>query len=157
MQPTPEQMSDAANTVLFMVGAIVLTVAIVGGWALSKWEQYAAYVEQTQPVRGATQKPRVPDTYQVEPRSEPLRTSGTEPVPNRENDIIYLAQRRADDGSYLYSANKIAEFVGGSRGVTLEAIRVARGQPEPVAADNMQLVKAGPRENYIRTGVKPLR
>lgn len=103
------------------------------------------------------QKRGLPDTYQLEPPSEPPRTSGSVPVPNRENLIRIAALVVSEDGSYTYSANKIAEFVGGTRTETLAAIRAVRGQPEPVAVDDMQLVKTGPRENYVRTGVKPLR
>ena len=157
MQPTPAQMNDAANTVLFMVGAIVLLVAVVGGWALAQWEKRAAYVEQMQVVRNVGQNERVPDTDAPEPPAEPPRTSGSELVPNRETLINIAALVINEDGSYTYSANKIAEFVGGTRTETLAAIRAARGLAEPAPADTMQLVKNGPRENYIRTGVKPLR
>jgi len=115
------------------------------------------YVQQSRVVRDTHQKARVPDTAAIVPLSEPLRTSGTEPVPNRETLIRIAALTVNEDGDYTYSANKIAEFIGGARGATLEAIRAARGTPEPTTNDPYQFEKTGPRETYQRTGVKPLR
>lgn len=78
-------------------------------------------------------KRRIPDTYQVEPPANQVVLSGSELVPNRDADILYLAQRREPDGAYTYSANKIAEFAGGTRTETLAKIRAARGEPDPAA------------------------
>jgi hypothetical protein len=115
------------------------------------------YVQRSQAVREVNQNARVPDTDAIVPVSVPPRTSSTEPVPNRETLIRIAALTVNEDGSYTYSANKIAEFIGGARGATLEAIRAARGTPEPTANDPYQFEKTGPRETYQRTGVKPLR
>jgi hypothetical protein len=115
------------------------------------------YVQQSRVVRDDRQNARVPDTDAIVPVSVPPRTSSTEPVPNRETLIRIAALTVNEDGSYTYSANKIAEFIGGARGATLEAIRAARGTPEPTANDPYQFEKTGPRETYQRTGVKPLR
>jgi hypothetical protein len=115
------------------------------------------YVQRSQAVREVNQNARVPDTDAIVPLSVPPRTTGTEPVPNRETLIRIAALTVNEDGNYTYSANKIAEFIGGARGATLEAIRAARGTPEPTTNDPYQFKKTGPRETYQRTGVKPLR
>lgn len=77
---------------------------------------------------GGTQNASFAGTYQPEPPSEPLTNStGT----RADLAIKVLAGLVEDDGSYTYSANKIAEFVGGTRTETLAKIRAARGLPDP--------------------------
>jgi hypothetical protein len=115
------------------------------------------YVQQSQAVREVNQNARVPDTDAIVPVSVPPRTTGSEPVPNRETLIRLAALTVNEDGSYTYSANKIAEFIGGARGATLEAIRAARGQEEPQPIETHIFERTGPRQTFKRTGVKPLR
>jgi hypothetical protein len=83
------------------------------------------------PVPAPARNAVFPDTYQAEPPANHPVLSSSEPVPNRDADIIYLARRVDESGAYVYSANKVAEFVGGQRSETLAKIRAARGEPEP--------------------------
>lgn len=52
--------------------------------------------------------------------------------------LTLLAVQKDDDGEYLYSANKIADLVGGARQKTLDQINEARGlkKDEPPRANN---------------------
>lgn len=52
--------------------------------------------------------------------------------------LTLLAIQKAPDGEYVYSANKIADLVGGARQKTLEQINVARGMrpEEPQRSSN---------------------
>lgn len=86
--------------------------------------------------------PHAPDTYQVEP-PEPVSCEPVREPPaishkmSRKELTVVLAVQKDSDGSYRFSANKIAEFVGGTRQETLDLIAEARGtkapEPTPVA------------------------
>jgi len=141
MQPTPEQMSDAANTVLFMVGAIVLVVAIGGGWLLAQWEKHAAYVERTRTVPApkpiainrqsdAVNRPQTDPVQAIKPRFEPTRFTKSELV-----RFLALAVIEEDDGStHPLSQDAISRAAGISK-VTAAAIMAEARGGEPETAE----------------------
>lgn len=104
-----------------------------GAYALLRmaWTRWGALVlhilSSYRPAASGSQNAVLADTYQVEPAPEP--PSGTA----RDRAIVFLANLTEDDGAYIYSANKIAEFAGGTRTETLAKIRAARGEPDPPA------------------------
>lgn len=118
---------DTVITLLMLAGGSYA----LGVMAWRKWGLGAFVMSIVAQFRAMALSARLPDTYQVEPPANQVVLSGSELVPNRDADILYLAQRREPDGAYTYSANKIAEFAGGTRTETLAKIRAARGQPEP--------------------------
>jgi len=118
---------DTVITLLMLAGG---TYAL-GSMAWSKWGLGAFVMSIAGRLRAMALIARLPDTYQVEPPANQVVLSGSELVPNRDADIAYLAQRREPDGAYTYSANKIADLVGGTRTETLAKIRAARGEPDP--------------------------
>lgn len=120
-------LGDWITWLTFLGGAYAL-----GSLAWRRWGALIRHILSSYAgSEGGTQKARLPDTYQAEPPREPPRTTGSEPDANRFADIAYLAGRVEPDGAYTYSANKIAELVGGARAETLAAIREARGAPDP--------------------------
>lgn len=115
---------DLIMWALLMAGAYAITRNtwhLVKPRVLSSWRS----------IRALLATVRLPDTSQVKPLQNYPVPARSEPVRNRDTDIVYLATRVDDRGEWLYSANKIAEFVGGARAETLAAIRAARGQPAP--------------------------
>lgn len=117
------------------------------------------YVARWQAARAIEAKADLPDTHQGEPAAEPPRTGGSEPIPNRETLIWIVCRMVNVDGSYTYSANKIAEFVGGTRAETLAAIRAARGQAEPPPVTSAPLRADDPKawERNGRDGLTRIR
>lgn len=110
----------------FIGGAYALIVTAWRKWGLRAFVLHI--LSSYQPAASGTQNASLADTYQAEPPAEPLAsTAGT----RHDQAIAVLASLTDEDGSYTYSANKIAEFVGGTRAETLAKIRAARGQPDP--------------------------
>lgn len=104
------------------------------------------------PVPAPARNADLADTYQAEPPANQAVPGGAEPVRNRDADIIYLAQRVDESGAYVYSANKVAEFVGGQRSETLAKIRAARGEPESAPDPATHIRVDGGRRWIAREG-----
>lgn len=131
-------MEAGAYFIMLGVSTLVLAVAYV------RWREIAPHVRAA--LRAyVTQRPAAPsepggglaDTDAPEPASEPAVPAGREPVPaadaHRVARIRLLADLRELDGSYSYSANKIADLVGGQRADVLAVIRGVRGDERPPA------------------------
>lgn len=132
------------------VGDLITWICIaIALWYVPRylWRVYRGKnMSSPPPVRSTTEPVRVvPRTstvdlvralsYQAEP--EPVRKNGLvvdlATLPNMEplNLADLLAVQRDEDGEYRYSANKIAEFVGGTRADVLA--RIASHRPKPPA------------------------
>lgn len=91
--------------------------------------QYDAGSPDTSAVNGGSVNPVTADVVrQVLPRAELLALLAAEPLSRAETVRLLALQRKPDDSDWVYSANKIADLVGGTRAVILEQIRVARGE-----------------------------
>ena len=91
--------------------------------------QYDAGSPDTAAVNGGSVKSVTTDVVrQVLPRAELLALLAAEPLSRAETVRLLALQRKPDDSDWVYSANKIADLVGGTRAVILEQIRVARGE-----------------------------
>lgn len=110
-------------------GTFAAGVYALGSLAWKRWGALVLHILSSYaPPATGTRNAGLAGTYQVEPPSEPpASTAGT----RADQAIRVLAALTEDDGTYTYSANKIAEFVGGTRAETLAKIRAARGQPNP--------------------------
>lgn len=75
---------------------------------------------------------------------EPLRAALHSHL-SRLEVLTLLAVQKTPDGDYLYSANKIAELVGGARQPTLDQIAVVRGtrKEEPSARSRLDRPEKG--------------
>lgn len=125
---------------LELVGLVLILMVLF--YAISKGmidDLARPYMSSARRFVDSRAMPRIPDTYQPEPPTNQVVLRGSEPVPNRDADIVYLAQRREPDGSHTYSANAIAELIKGTRTETLAKIRAARGEPDPAAPTRRQI------------------
>jgi hypothetical protein len=68
-------------------------------------------------------------TEENEPEREPERELSLRKL-SRTEEITLLATQRDDDGRYRHSANKIADFMGGTRAEVLAIIAEVRGKKE---------------------------
>lgn len=100
-----------------------------GGSARSSY-QYDSSSPDTDVQYGGSANPVTADPVrQVLSRSELLARLSAEPLSRAEIVRLLALQRRADDSDWAYSANKIAELVGGTRATILELVREARSEP----------------------------
>lgn len=107
-------------------GTFAAGVYALGALAWKRWGALVLHILSSYaPPATGTQNASFAGTYQVEPPSEPPAST------RRDQAIMVLAALTEDDGTYTYSANKIAEFVGGTRTEVLAKIRAARNQPDP--------------------------
>lgn len=89
--------------------------------------QYDVSSADTSGVNGGSVAPVTADTVrQVLSRAELLDLVTAEPL-SRDEQVRLLALIKKPDGDWAHSANKIAELVGGTRGVILEMVKEARG------------------------------
>lgn len=158
-------MADLTLQDLAWIVGVVLAFAAVG-WAwhvareagVSPWAALTRYVavrieqhrelvleaERTSADAGSASSPDpVPGhTYQLEPQeptnSEPARDSIFRQHA-REDVIVMLAMQRNADGGYLWSANQITGFVGGTAAPVKATIAAVRGKKEtPPPAQSLQ-------------------
>lgn len=73
-------------------------------------------------VRSGTDAERTSRTTESVPATEPARHNYS-----RAELLILLAVQKDGEGKYLYSANKVADFVGGTRADSLNMISQVRG------------------------------
>lgn len=100
-----------------------------GAAAVAVSYQYDAGSPDTAAVNGGSVKSVTTDVVrQVLPRAELLALLAAEPLSRAETVRLLALQRKPSDSDWAYSANKIADLVGGTRAVILEQVRVARGE-----------------------------
>lgn len=81
---------------------------------------------------------KTPETYQPEPSELSVREPARDPLiishnMSRKELTILLAAQKTDEGAYRWSANKIAEFVGGTAAEVKGWVADVRGKREPAA------------------------
>lgn len=82
---------------------------------------------------------KIPETYQLEPSAPAVLEPAHEPAPVSHNMTkkeltILLAVQKDSDGAYRFSANKIAEFVGGTSAEVKGWVADVRGKREPASS-----------------------
>lgn len=91
--------------------------------------QYDNGSPDTNAVRGGSGAPvTAAPVRQDFSRAELLALVAAEPLSRAETVRLLARQRRPDDSDWLYSANKIADFVGGTRATILTMVGEARGE-----------------------------
>lgn len=81
---------------------------------------------------------KIIDTYQAEPIDPLVREPPSDPLiishkMGRKELTILLAAQKDEDGGYRFSANKIADFVGGTGAEVKGWVADVRGRKEPAA------------------------
>lgn len=144
-------MSVAEKVVLIITLAALAigVVSVVVGKVVDFWDRVKGLEVETPPAPADrpssasgsqwVEPVKIPDTSQAEPIELPVRDPPDEPVfyshkMSRKELTILLAAQRDGEGQYRFSANKIAEFVGGTGAEVKGWVADVRGRKEPAAA-----------------------
>lgn len=82
---------------------------------------------------------KITDTHQLEPNEPAVLEPPRDPLiishkMSKKELTILLAAQKDGDGAYRFSANKIAEFIGGTSAEVKGWVAEVRGKREPAAA-----------------------
>jgi hypothetical protein len=147
-------MSPQEPSALLLFGlCFVAALGLIGLLKLNHWwatrdervNHFDAREDVQQPDRASSaggsrrvEPVKIPDAPQVEPDEPAVSEPPTDPLVishkmGRKELTILLAAQRDDVGQYRFSANKIAEFVGGTSAEVKGWVADVRGRKEPAA------------------------
>lgn len=131
----------------------VAALGLIGLLKLNHWwatraervNHFDAQAEVQQPDRTGSsagsrrvEPVKIPDASQLEPDEPAVREPPVDPLiishkMSRKELTIVLAAQKDEGGAYRFSANKIAEFVGGTSAEAKGWVADVRGRKEPAA------------------------
>lgn len=126
---------------LVVAGTILMVLFKAWVWWGEHMSSETAELARPAPARGGgsagADAPARAHLHLVLPESEPQNAPAREPASlhmSRDTEIAWLTVQRNDDGSYRHSANKIAQFMGGTESVVKAQVAAIRAKKEPDAA-----------------------
>jgi hypothetical protein len=133
-----QTLGDVVTFVLILAGLIVVPYKLAKAWL---WPPVRDLFRSFVTSSGETSEDAKTAAVSVH---VPVRDTGTEggtawelPRISRHNSdaerIVYLAAQLSPDGKYRFSANKIADLIGGTRADVLEQVKGVRTSPSYAA------------------------
>lgn len=149
--PSPSTIFVIVIIVLVCVGTLGMVLLKAAAWLAfrregvnafeGEWEDDEDDRTSSEPPARRVEPGRIADTSQVEPIDPPVRDPSPAPLiiahkMSRKDLTLLLAVQKNDDGAYRWSANKIAEFIGGTSAEVKGWVAEVRGKKESAAAAN---------------------